>query len=225
MDENRERQKDISKTTELDIEAEESEEATESEREIGDPKSETTESGKKTDALNLRAEIYEWLSCVVSALIFCVITFVFFARVIGVVGDSMQPTLQPDDRLVISNLFYTPKRGDIIIFRKQSFRYDPLVKRVIATAGQVVDIDFSRGIVTVNGEQLDEDYIADLTRNKENFEGPITVPAGQLFVMGDNRNNSADSRDDRIGFIDERYVLGKVYFRVIPFGNFGSVYD
>ena len=170
-----------------------------------------------------RSEIYDWLQCVVTALLFCVLVFVFIARVIGVVGTSMQPTLENGDKVFISNLFYEPKNGDIIVFRKESFRKEPLVKRVIATEGQTIDIDFERGVVTVDGVELQEDYIAALTQTKLDFQGPITIPEGQLFVMGDNRNGSRDSRDSNIGLVDERYVMGKVYFVVMPFSNIKSV--
>ena len=172
---------------------------------------------------DMRAEVYDWLQCVVSALLFCVIMFVFFARMIGVIGTSMVPTLQDEDKIFISNLFYTPKQGDVVVFRKESFRYDPLVKRIIATAGQTLDIDFERGIVSVDGVELQEDYIKDLTTRRLNFSGPVTVPEGYVFVMGDNRDNSTDSRDTRIGLVDERLIMGKVYFVVLPFSNFGTV--
>jgi len=170
-----------------------------------------------------KSEIYDWLQCVVSALLFCILFFVFVARIIGVVGTSMMPTLENGDRVFISNAFYEPRNGDIVVFRKEAFRREPLVKRVIAVGGQEVDIDFENGIVTVDGKILQEDYIADLTRTRLNFAGPLTVPEGQLFVMGDNRNDSLDSRYTSIGLVDERYIMGKVYFVVMPFSNMKKV--
>ena len=170
-----------------------------------------------------KSEIYDWLQCVVSALLFCILFFVFVARIIGVVGTSMFPTLENGDRVFISNAFYEPGNGDIVVFRKEAFRREPLVKRVIAVGGQEVDIDFENGVVTVDGKILQEDYIADLTRTRLNFTGPLTVPEGQLFVMGDNRNDSLDSRYTSIGLVDERYIMGKVYFVVMPFSNIKKV--
>jgi signal peptidase I len=156
--------------------------------------------------------------------VFCVLLFVFVVRMVDVVGTSMVPTLQDNDKMIVSNILYTPKQGDIIVFKKTEFKDEALVKRVIATAGQTVDIDFNRGIVYVDGTALDEPYIAELTTNQIDFVGPQTVPEGCVFVMGDNRNKSTDSRDSRIGMVDTRLVIGKVYLTVFPFSNFGSVY-
>ncbi|MGI5935228.1 MAG: signal peptidase I [Oscillospiraceae bacterium] len=172
----------------------------------------------------LLSEIYDWIQCLVSALLICVLVFVFFVRMIDVVGHSMEPTLNDSDKVIISDLFYTPKSGDIVVLRLESFRKEPIVKRIIATEGQTVDIDFENGIVYVDGQALEEDYTAEATFTRLDFYGPVTVPEGKVFVMGDNRNNSTDSRDDRIGFIDERYIMGKVYWIVFPLKKFGSVY-
>ena len=140
----------------------------------------------------------------------------------------MQPTLQEGDNVVVSNLFYTPKAGDIVIITKESFSAEPIVKRIIATEGQTVDIDFEKGIVYVDGKALDEPYIAELTHLYEGVAFPVTVPENSVFVMGDNRNESSDSRNPDIGMIDEGCILGKVYCIVIPagwdFSRFGSVY-
>ncbi|MEG1632560.1 MAG: signal peptidase I [Oscillospiraceae bacterium] len=171
-----------------------------------------------------KSEVYDWIQCVVVALLFCVLLFSFFTRLVDVIGSSMYPTLEDRDKIVISKLFYTPKQGDIIVFRKDSFKDEPLVKRIIATEGQTVDIDFQKGIVYVDGKALDEPYIAELTLEPLNFNGQITVPEGCIFVMGDNRMHSTDSRDNRIGCVDTRCIMGKVYFTVYPLKNFGSVY-
>ena len=175
-------------------------------------------------SLRIKEEIYDWLGCVVSALLFCVLMFVFFVRIIGVEGYSMQPTLHDDDKVVVSNLFYTPTPGDIVVFRKASFRYEPLVKRIIATEGQTVDINAETGEVIIDGKVLEEEYIADLTGARTAFYGPQTVPPGQLFVMGDNRNNSTDSRSNSVGFVDARYIMGKVYCILLPPSNFRALY-
>lgn len=171
-----------------------------------------------------RGEIYEWIQCLVFALIFCVVVFVFLFRLVDVVGDSMNPTLEDGDKMVVSDLFYKPKQGDIIIFRKDEYKSEALVKRVIATEGQTVEIDFTKGRVYVDGELLDEPYIAEPTRNQIDFTGTQIVPEGCVFVMGDNRNESADSRDSRIGMIDERLIIGKVLLTMYPLNHMGSPY-
>lgn len=167
---------------------------------------------------------YDWLQSIVSAMVICVLIFVFLFRVVNVIGSSMVPTLENGDKIIVSNLFYKPEYGDIVVVRKESFSDEAIVKRVIATGGQTIDIDFVSGTVTVDGKVLEEDYIADLTHDPENFNGEITVPEGYLFVMGDNRNRSTDSRSAAIGFIDEREIIGKALFRLLPAKKFGSVY-
>ena len=180
------------------------------------------ETQKKTS--NNLSEVYDWIQSILFALVFCVLLFVFVVRLVDVVGTSMVPTLQDSDKMVVSNLFYNPKPGDIIIFKKTEFKDEALVKRVIATEGQTIDIDFSKGIVYVDGVAMDEPYIADLTQNRIDFDGAQVVPSGCVFVMGDNRNNSSDSRDSRIGMVDKRLIIGKVLLRAFPFSSFGSVY-
>ena len=160
--------------------------------------------------------LYDWMQCIVSALIFGIMLFLFVGRVVGVDGWSMLPTLENRDRVLISNFFYTPKQGDIVILQAEAYDDEPLVKRVIATAGQTVDIDFQAGIVSVDGVALQEDYTAELTYTQLDFHGPVTVPDGCVFVMGDNRNESTDSRDSRIGMVDTRCIMGKVYLILIP---------
>lgn len=173
---------------------------------------------------NARGEVYDWIQCIIAALIFCVLLFVFVARMVNVVGSSMYPTLEENDKMVISNLFYTPEQGDVVVLRKETFMEEPIVKRVIATENQIVNIDFDAGIVYVDGEALDEPYINAPTHDRENFDGPITVPEGCVFVMGDNRNASTDSRCAALGCVDTRYIMGKVYFTVFPIKNLGVVH-
>ncbi len=175
-------------------------------------------------ARSVRRDLYDWIQCIVVAIIVCVLLFSFAVRLVDVVGVSMNPTLESGDKIIVSNLFYTPKQGDIIVFRKDEYRDEPLVKRIIAVEGQTVDIDFNRGIVYVDGEPIDEPYIAEPTVDEEDFVGPVTVDEGCVFVMGDNRNHSTDSRYSSIGFVDERCIMGKVYFTIFPLKNFGSVY-
>lgn len=171
---------------------------------------------EKTDAL-------DWVQCIVTALLVCVLLFVFVGRTVGVVGHSMLPTLNDGDRLIISDLFYTPKQGDIVVLRKESLTEEPIIKRVIAVGGQTVDIDFDAGVVYVDGEALDEDYVNSPTNRELQFSGPVTVPEGCVFVLGDNRNASNDSRDERLGCVDERYIIGRVIIRLLPISDFGVV--
>ncbi|MBQ3481801.1 MAG: signal peptidase I [Oscillospiraceae bacterium] len=171
-----------------------------------------------------RREAYDWIQSLISALLICVLVFVFVLRIMDVHGTSMFPTLSNGDKVMVSDLFYEPARGDIVVFKKDGYDDNKaLVKRVIAVAGDVVNIDFERGVVYVNGEPLEEDYIDVTTNTKIDFIGPQTVPDNCLFVMGDNRNASTDSRDKRIGMVDKRLVIGKVLLVVYPFDSFGSV--
>ena len=147
------------------------------------------------------------------------LVYVLFFRAVVVVGDSMFDTLANGDRLLlISNLVYTdPKQGDIVVASKDSFRNgECIIKRVIATEGQTVDIDFRTGTVYVDGVALTEEYLYTGTYLPEGVKFPLTVDAGCVFVMGDNRMDSKDSRNPQIGLIDEREILGKAIFLLWP---------
>ena len=165
-----------------------------------------------------RREIYEWVQALVGSVLAVVLVFTFGIRLIGVDGRSMVPTLQDGDRLLVLDAMlcggYGP--GDIVVLRKESFLPTPIVKRVIATGGQVVDIDFASGTVYVDGRRLCEDYVSGPTSTAEGTEFPLTVPEGSVFVMGDNRSNSTDSRDARLGTVDERYIIGRAVFLALP---------
>ena len=164
-------------------------------------------------------DLYEWVQSLVGSVLVVVAIFTFVIRMMGVDGHSMLNTLQHGDRLLVVNsmLYHDYKYGDIVILRKNGvFDDDPIVKRVIAVEGQTVDIDFAEGIVYVDGEALEEDYIREPTYTAEGTEFPLTVPEGCIFVMGDNRNGSSDSRDYRLGTVDTRYVIGKAAFLIFP---------
>lgn len=162
--------------------------------------------------------LYEWTQALVCSVLTVVLVFTFLVRLIGVDGHSMVPTLQDGDRLLVVNslLHHDYQYGDIVVLRKSSFMTEPIVKRVIATAGQTVDIDFTTGSVYVDDVLLEEDYIAELTFQQEGTEFPLTVPEGSVFVMGDNRNHSNDSRDSHLGTVDTRYIIGKAVFILFP---------
>ena len=161
------------------------------------------------------------------AAVLLVILLLF--RIVVVYGPSMRDTLYHGDYLlVLNNVFYTnPQYGDIIVATKDSFENgEPIIKRVIATEGQWVDIDFENGIVYVDGVALDEPYIKTATNLDEGMEFPLYVEEGYIFVMGDNRNRSRDSRNPRIGLIERREIIGKVVFLVFPgSGEEGSEFD
>ena len=162
--------------------------------------------------------LYEWVRALVTSVLAVVLIFTFAVRLIGVDGHSMVPTLQNGDRLAVAVGVLAGKyrAGDIVVLRKQSFLDEPIVKRVIAVEGQTVDIDFSTGSVKVDGKVLNEPYINELTFRSDGTEFPLTVPEGSVFVMGDNRNHSNDSRDVRLGTVDAGYIIGKAVFLLYP---------
>jgi len=170
---------------------------------------------------SVRSDIYDWLQCIVMAIVICVLFFSFIVRLVDVVGSSMYPTLEDGDKIIVSNLFYTPKQGDIVVFRKDEYREEPLVKRIIAVEGQTVDILYDGngyGTVYVDGEPLDEPYILEpmVLPYYDRTSFPLTVDEGCLVVMGDNRNRSADSRYASIGQIEKSQVIGKVLCILFP---------
>ena len=169
-------------------------------------------------------EAYEWVQALVCSVLAVVLLFTFAVRLIGVDGHSMVPTLQDGDRLLVLNAMlcdgYEP--GDIVVLRKESFLPTPIVKRVVAVEGQVVDIDFTSGTVFVDGKPLQEDYISERTFTAEGTAFPLTVPNGSVFVLGDNRNNSTDSRDARLGTVDERYIIGRAVYLAFPGPDAGT---
>ena len=166
---------------------------------------------------------FEWYEALISAALVLVLIFSFFFRIIQVDGASMVPTLQNGDKLIVWGAGYTPERGDVVIVDSYTAYGKPLVKRVIAKGGDTISIDYEAGTVTVNGELLQEDYIAEPTYRGYDVTFPYTVPEGTVFVMGDNRNNSLDSRSSYVGCIDERDILGKVLVCFLPFSDFGVV--
>ncbi|MBO5040536.1 MAG: signal peptidase I [Clostridia bacterium] len=171
--------------------------------------------------------IFEWLEIFIVSVAAVFILFSFVARIAVVDGNSMYPTLSHSDKLLVRQIFYEPKQGDIIVCQSEAYGLDkPLVKRIIATEGQKVRLDRENWKIYVDGFPLEEPYIvvgSDLMHNWDYGEDEITVPEGHVFVMGDNRNNSLDSRFYDVGYIDERYIIGQVIYRFLPFDGFGPV--
>ena len=164
-------------------------------------------------------DLYEWVQALVCSVLTVVLVFTFGIRLIGVDGHSMVPTLQDGDRLLVTTSLLSGdyEYGDIVIIQMGACAGgEPIVKRVISTGGQTVDIDFETGAVYVDGTLLEEDYINELTFVEEGTEFPLTVPEGSIFVMGDNRNHSSDSRDASLGTVDTRYVIGRAVILAFP---------
>ena len=147
---------------------------------------------KKKD--NSAEDMLDWLEMLITVFFAVVLVFTFIFRIAIVDGESMVPTLEDKDKLVVSHLFYEPEDGDVVIVNSKGLG-KVIVKRVIATENQTVDVDYSEGKVYVDGQLLDEPYINEPTITDFGFHDyPVTVPAGHVFVMGDNRNSSSDSR-------------------------------
>lgn len=185
-----------------------------------------------------REGIYDWIEVFAAAVTIVVIMLSFIMRIATVRGHSMDDTLSNGQVLIMSDMFYTPKQGDIIVVQQNGGYFEsPLVKRVIATGGQKLHIDFANWEVTVDGKVIDEEYVKrgvpGVSMDKEEYysvynsyfdeTGSITIPEGYLFVMGDNRNESSDSRSVYVGLVRENEVLGKVVFSLLPLSKLGVV--
>ncbi|MBQ7128451.1 MAG: signal peptidase I [Clostridia bacterium] len=182
--------------------------------------------------------LLEWLDSLVISFIVVVLLFTFFLGKVKVDGESMNNTLQDSDQLIISDFMYKPQRKDIVIISRNpkniygdSAENEPIVKRVIAVAGDTIEITDDNKVL-LNDEEIDEPYIKDYAlgtgtpndefkkeMKRQSLGDKLKIPEGRIFVMGDNRYNSHDSRKGDIWLVDERYVLGKVLFRIYPFDS------
>ena len=171
---------------------------------------------------SLGEEAKDWVISIVVAVVLAFFIRQFIVELYIVDGPSMRPTLQSQERLVVNKFIYrfrAPEKGEVLVFRYPRDPSRDFIKRVIATPGDTIEI--RGGHVFVNDQLLNEPYILDTTRS----EYPkATVPEGTIFVMGDNRNRSTDSRTESIGCVDTRYIIGKAWLRILPFGRFGSIY-
>lgn len=183
-------------------------------------KAETKKSGS-----GFHQTVYDMASTVMVSFVLITLVFVFCFRLVGVVGQSMENTLHEKDWLIITQRA-DYEYGDIVIIVQPNMFDEPLVKRVIATGGQTVNIDYQTSTVYVDGQALNEPYTKEdyILPKIDDIQFPYTVPDGCLFCMGDNRNGSTDCRSVNIGPIDERYILGKAQVRIFPFNSF-NIYD
>lgn len=170
---------------------------------------------------SVKKEILSWVVALGSAVVLVLLVNAFVAKTVIVQSVSMNDTLVANDRLVVTKLFSDISAGDIVVFHSTDTK--DFIKRVIAVGGDTVDINFETGEVYVNNEVIDEPYIKEKTREQLDFKGPVTVLPGHIFVMGDNRNHSNDSRDSQVGMIPTDKVFGKVVFRFYPFNKIGTV--
>ena len=172
----------------------------------------------KDETITVSELLFEWAGAIFTALIVVLLILTFFVRQVTVSGGSMNDTLKNDDRLLVTNFMYTPKNGDIVIISHGSSYSEPIVKRVIAVGGQRLDIDYFKNEVSVDGVLLHEDYIKGRTIKPQS---PIkttnfVIPDGYVFVMGDNRENSTDSRSVLVDIVPVQNIMGKAFFRLFP---------
>ena len=172
---------------------------------------------KKVKQTNEKLNIFEIFEAIIAAFFVITLVFTFIFRVFSVDGPSMKPTLQDGDKVVVSTMGYKAQKGDVVVLSSTEGLKKPIIKRVVAVAGDAVDINFTTGVVTVNG--IEEHYTDELTTQQFDVAFPLTVPEGTVFVLGDNRGVSLDSRSTQVGCVDERLIVGKVLFRFFPLGN------
>ena len=172
------------------------------------------------------AGLFDWVRCILFAIAIVIICLTFAFRLVDVEGSSMYDTLYTGDKVIVTNFMYTPKNNDIVVISHGAEYSKPIIKRVIATEGQRIQLDYENERIIVDGIVLDEPYLYESTfsGNIGNNEIPEVVPEGKIFVMGDNRKVSMDSRSTEIGLIDLENVIGKAQFVAFPFDNFGYLY-
>lgn len=188
---------------------------------------------KKNKTFNWRRELFDWIQAIVVALVVSFLLKNYVLTLAKVQGESMEPSLQHEDRLYVNRLMYEPEKGDVIIFRPASDPNRPYIKRIIATEGDTLYIDFVSGDVFVNDEKIDEPYINEETHLMGRYiesliangnytrENPIVIEEDKMFVMGDNRNASKDSRE--IGQVPEDEIIGHAIFRFWPLNNINAL--
>ena len=175
------------------------------------------EADEKKKRKGEKLSVFQVFESIAAAFIVVTVVFTFFFRVFNVDGPSMRPVLDNNEKIIVSTIGYKAEKGDIVVLSGTESFKKPIVKRIIAVGGDVVDINFTTGVVTVNG--IEEEYSEELTTQQFDIAFPIEVPEGTVFVLGDNRGNSLDSRSSRIGCVDERLIVGKVLFKILPPGK------
>lgn len=189
---------------------------------MADSEKEVIAPENKPEEKSMGREILEWIVTILAAFAIAMLIKSFIFTIALVDGESMMPTLNNGDRLVVWRLGYQPQRGDIIVLQQAGKK--PYIKRIIAVEGDTVDIDFNLHTVKVNGEILDENYILEPIARSGDMIFPLTVDKDCVFVLGDNRNNSTDSRFSSVGQVMDEDIMGKATIRLFPFTDFGSVY-
>ena len=172
------------------------------------------------------ASLFDWVRCIAFAIAIVVICLTFVFRLVDVDGPSMEDTLQSHDKVIITDMFYTPHNNDIIVISHAANHEEPIIKRVIATEGQTLQLDYDNDRIIVDGIEIEESYIKGTTfsENYGNYQIPEVIPKGKIFVMGDNRHVSLDSRSSDIGLIDVSSVIGKAQLVAWPPADFGYLY-
>jgi len=174
-------------------------------------------------SLKLATLFFEWTEVTVQAIIIVVFLMTFVFRIVNVSGESMLNTLHDEDRVVITKWNYKPKNGDVVVIRHSKKLDFPIIKRIIALEGQKLEINFKDGSVKVDGLKIKEPYIKERMWLKGDAQIPLVIPKGCCFVMGDNRNNSTDSRFSEVGLISYEDIVGRASYIVFPFNRIGVI--
>jgi signal peptidase I len=183
----------------------------------------------EVEEISVLQNIFEWIEAGVTAIVFTVCIFTYVFRSVSVSGTSMLPTLEDKDHVILTNYIWsTPHRNDVVVITDTKAKNgEPLIKRIIALAGDKLRIDYNNGEVYLNGEKLDEPFIKDKTRNRGDFLNDnveYTIPENCVAVLGDNRNGSTDSRFGSVGFVNLNQVLGRASLILWPLNRFVALF-